>query len=84
MALSIKHPEADRLARSLAAITGESITEATIKALEERLLREQGRVRGRRLRDEIRAIRQRCAALPVLDARSPEEILGYDDIGVPR
>lgn len=84
MALSIKRPEADRLARSLAAITGESITEAIIKALEERLLREQGRIRGPRLRDEIRAIRQRCAALPVLDARSPDEILGYDDIGVPR
>jgi antitoxin VapB len=83
MALSIKHPEADRLARRLAAITGESITEATIKALEERLLREQGRVRGPRLRDELRTIRERCAALPVLDPRSPDEILGYDDIGVP-
>ncbi len=83
MALSIKHPEADRLGRRLAAITGESITEATIKALEERLWREQGRIRGPRLRDELRAIRERCAALPVLDTRSPDEILGYDDIGVP-
>jgi antitoxin VapB len=37
-----------------------------------------------RLRDEIRAIAQRCAALPVLDPRSPEEILGYDSHGLPR
>jgi hypothetical protein len=26
----------------------------------------------------------RCAALPDLDTRSPEEILGYDEIGLPR
>jgi antitoxin VapB len=84
MALSIKHPEADRLARELAQTTGESLTEAIIIALRERLLRQRGRHRGPRLRDEIRAIRQRCAALPVRDRRSPDEILGYDDAGLPR
>ena len=84
MALSIKHPEADRLARELARRTGESLTDAVINALQERLRREQGRTRGPRLRDEIRAIRRRCAALPVLDPRSADEILGYDETGVPR
>jgi antitoxin VapB len=84
MALSIKHPEADRLARELAAATGESLTDAIINALKERLRRQRGRVRGRRLRDEIRAIRTRCAALPLLDDRSADEILGYDEHGVPR
>jgi antitoxin VapB len=84
MALSIKHPEADRLARELAAKTGESLTDAIITALRERLRREQGRTRGPRLREEIRAIRKRCAALPVKDHRSPDEILGYDDTGMPR
>ena len=84
MALSIKHPEADRLARELARRTGESLTDAVINALKERLRREQGRVHGPRLRDEIRAIRQRCAVLPVLDPRSADEILGYDETGVPR
>lgn len=83
MALSIKHPEADRLARELAARTGESLTDAVINALRERLRREQGRTRAMSLRDEIRAIRQRCATLPVLDARSADEILGYDDTGAP-
>jgi antitoxin VapB len=29
-------------------------------------------------------IGRRCAALPVVDARPAEEILGYDDHGVPR
>ena len=84
MVLSIKYPEADRLARDLASQTGESLTEAVIKALRERLQRERGRVETPRLRDQLRAIRKRCAALPVLDERSPEEILGYDEQGLPR
>ncbi|AHJ41299.1 putative antitoxin [Mycobacterium tuberculosis HKBS1] len=45
MALSIKHPEADRLARALAARTGETLTEAVVTALRERLARETGRAR---------------------------------------
>jgi hypothetical protein len=28
------------------------------------------------------AISDRCAALPVLDARTPEEVIGYNDQGV--
>ena len=84
MALSIKHPEADRLARELAKSTGEGLTEAVINALRERLAREKGRKRGRRLSEELRAIGERVAALPVLDTRTPEEILDYDDRGLPR
>ena len=84
MALSIKHPEADRLARELAATTGESLTEAVLASLRERLARQKGRLRTPRLRDELRAIRKRCAALPVLDERSADEILGYDKHGIPR
>jgi antitoxin VapB len=84
MALSIKHPEADRLARELADATGESLTEAILQALRERLVREQGKRRPTRLRDEIRAIRQRCAALSVRDLRSADEILGYSEQGLPR
>jgi antitoxin VapB len=40
MALNIKDPEADRLARERAARTGESITQTVVKALRERLKRE--------------------------------------------
>lgn len=84
MALSIKHDEADRLARALARETGESLTEAVVVALRERLSRVRRPRRARRLQAEIRAIQKRVAALPVLDARSADEILGYDDDGVPR
>lgn len=83
MALSIKNPEADRLARELAQRTGESLTDAVLNSLRERLRRESGRVRAPSLRDEIRAIRERCSRLPVLDPRSSEEILGYGDDGLP-
>jgi antitoxin VapB len=84
MALNIKHPDADRLARALSTKTGESLTDAVIQALRERLDREEARRRGPALRREIEAIRKRCASLPVLDSRSPEEIVGYDDRGLPR
>ena len=83
MALSIKDPEADRLARELAARTGESLTEAVLVALRERLARETGRTKAIALREELAAIRRRCAALPVVDNRSADEILGYDDRGLP-
>jgi antitoxin VapB len=84
MALSIKAPEADRLARELAALTGESITAAVVVAMKERLEREE-RKRGNlesRLA-EIRAITAHCASLPTLDSRSEDEILGYDENGIP-
>ena len=84
MALSIKHPEADRLARELSNYTGESITEVVLKALRERLQREKGRVRTPNLKEELLEMGKRCAALPDLDTRSPDEILGYDEHGLPR
>lgn len=83
MALSIKDPEADRLARELAAKTGETLTEAVVVALRERLARQTGRARVVPLREELAAIRQRCSALPVLDQRTADEIIGYDDEGLP-
>ena len=83
MAISIKDPETDRLARALAAATGESLTEAIRAALSERLERETHRSR-RGTGAEVRRIQERLARLPVLDRRSSDEILGYDDHGLPR
>ncbi len=84
MAVSIKNPETERLARDLASRTGVSITEAITVALREQLAREEGRRAAPRVRDELLAIGRRCAALPDLDLRTAEEILGYDEIGLPR
>jgi antitoxin VapB len=83
MAISIKDPETDRLARELAAATGETLTDAIREALRERLAREEQRAR-RGLGAEVRRIQERIARLPVLDTRTDDEILGYDDHGLPR
>lgn len=84
MAISIKNEETERLARELARRTGVSMTEAITRALREQLAREEGRRAAPRIRDELLAIGRRCAALPDLDTRRPEEILGYDELGLPR
>ena len=84
MPLSIKSRKADELARELAKETGETITQATETALEERLLRVRGRRADRGLAERIMEIGRHCASLPVLDGRAPDEILDYDEIGVPR
>lgn len=83
MALNIKDPRTDTLARELAEATGETITEAVGIALQERLDRVRAGRRPRRLAEELNEIALRCAALPVLDERPEEEILGYDEHGLP-
>lgn len=84
MPLSIKAPEADRLARQLAKTTGETITVAVTIAMRERLARElRKRENKAALLADIRAIVDHFASLPVLDTRSADEILGYDENGLP-
>jgi len=84
MALSLKDAEVDRLAREVAARTGETLTAAVAVALKERLARLKGRPRRRPLREDLREIARRCAALPTLDDRPADEIVGYDERGLPR
>ncbi len=84
MALSLKDPETDRLARQVASLTGETLTEAVRSSLAERLARERlKRGKARSLEAEIDAIVRRVAALPVLDDRTADEIIGYDESGLP-
>ena len=84
MPLSIEDPETERLARSLAERTGESLTIATRRALEERLRRIGAAPRRAALLDDLAAIRRRWSALPVIDGRSADAIIGYDENGLPR
>jgi len=84
VALSLKDPETDRLARAVAALTGESLTDAVRTALAERLERENLRRRGEApgLAARLHAIGTHCASLPDLDPRTPDEIVGYDENGI--
>ncbi len=84
MAISLKDPETDRLARAVAALTGESLTDAIRNALADRLARENLRRRGQTpgLAQKLHAIGAHCAGLPDLDGRTPDEIVGYDEQGL--
>jgi antitoxin VapB len=80
--LSIKDPETERLARELAKRTGESLTIATRRVLEERLTRIRGAARRAALFEDLAASSCRWSKMP---ARcSPNEIIGYDENGLPR
>ena len=83
MALSIRNPNAEKLARELATESGETITQAITIAIEERLERLRGRSTATDLFEEILKISKRCSAIPDQDPRSADEILSYDSIGVP-
>lgn len=84
MALNIRNLETENLAAELARQTGETKTEAVTKALRDRLSRVRRERTKRRLADELEDIAEHCASLPVLDSRRAEEILGYDESGLPR
>jgi len=81
MALNIRNPRAEQLAREIASICGENLTQATIRALEQRLESLRGRRVATDQLQEIMKISERCSALPDQDKRTPEEILGYDQRG---
>ena len=83
MALSIEDSETERLAWSLAKLTGETVEIATKRALEERLSRIDNQRRKTALLEDMVAIRRRWSALPVVADRSPDEIVGYDKHGLP-
>ncbi len=83
MPISIKNNETERLARKLAQLTGESLTEALRTALAERYARLRHARSGRSLADELNTIALRCARRPVISPLGADDILGYDEAGAP-
>jgi antitoxin VapB len=84
MALNIKDPDTDRLARELAEATGESITVAARRAIEERLQRVRAQAAAGARANDLEAIIARGRRRRVFDERTADEILGYDGSGLPR
>ena len=82
MALSIKNHEVERLARELADRAGESITDAVLVALRERLAEQDSRSRVG-VKDHLMKIVEEARRLPVLDTRTEDGILGYNEFGIP-
>lgn len=83
MALNIKDPQTDRLVRELADLADETITVAIRRAAEERLARLRARARSDGSMDRLQEIIDRGRACSALDDRSADEIIGYDEFGLP-
>lgn len=83
MALNIRNRTTEELAAALARLTGETKTQAVTRALHDRLERIRRRRAGRSLAAELDEIALHCASLPVLDDRVADDILGYDERGLP-
>jgi len=81
MPISIRNEKTEKLAREVAALTGENITTTITHALEDRLNKIKGRKAIIDLTEEIMQISTRCKSLPDIDPRTPDEILGYDQDG---
>ena len=77
--LYIKNPAAHSLAEKVSKRMGVTLTEAVIRSLEKQL---EGPARPINW-DRVEAIQREIKALPVLDSRTAEEILGYDEFGLP-
>ncbi len=85
MALSIRSRSVEEKARRYAALRRTTVTGAIEHALD-RSLRDEAIEKERRI-EEFRAlvkeIQDEVAKMPILDDRSPDEILGYDENGLP-
>ena len=82
MTVLIRDEDADRMIRQLAERTGETITDAVKGAVSEKLARtplSQDEIAERRAK--IEAILARLDAMPTVDDRSADEIIGYNDKG---
>jgi len=87
MGINIKDPQAHNMAKELAALTGQSLTDAVKMALQQALANFKGTQAAAKPRpspERLNEIALRCAALPDCDSRTAEDILDYDEHGLPR
>lgn len=80
--MNIASAKLDELARRLARLTGEDVETALQRAVEERLAR-LGTAAPRGRQDALTKFFDRVSRMPIKDARSTEEIIGYGSDGLP-
>ena len=83
VSLNIKDEATHRRAQELARLAGETMTRAVDRAIAERLERIRKTRNREGLAERLLKLGQECARLPVLDKRTPEEML-YDEHGLPK
>ena len=87
MSMNIKNPQVHRMAHELAELRGCSLTKAVKFALEKALIEakhQNAHLNADQLEQRLTEIALHCSQLPDQDQRSVEEILGYDEMGLPR
>ena len=80
--LNIQDPETYGLARQIAELTGDSLTGSVRTALRERLEKLRAVDNKAELIAKLTEIGERASSRPVLDNRSADEIIGYNEIGL--
>lgn len=80
MTFSIEDKEAESIVLEMSKITGESPSQVVTGVIRELLRSEMER---KKMYKAAMDIAHHCSALPVLDSRTPEEIIGYDEFGLP-
>ena len=83
MPLHIKDADTHSMAKRLANLTGESLSKAVKRAIQEKLTRLERTRDGVALADELDRIALHCAGLPRRHRRSADEVIGYDENGLP-
>jgi antitoxin VapB len=87
MSILIERPDAEAKIRELASRTGETVTDAVERAVDERLARLSPTPRegGRLDRKRLAQLHAYFDSLPRMNEdRSDEDIIGYDENGVPK
>lgn len=86
MALVIDNPETERLVEELARKTGRTPALVVAEAVREKLERRWPHPEHDPpdIWEQIREIQDEIASYPDVDTRSPDELIGYDEHGVPR
>lgn len=82
MGLSIKNAEVEGMVREIAARRGVGMTEALRQVLAEEVERQQAAAEAE-VEAKVREIARRIAAMPDVSTLTDDEILGYDENGVP-
>ena len=83
MPLNIKDADTHALAKRLASLTGESLTTAVKHAIQAKLQQVEKTQGGASLAEELDHIALHCAKLPRRDKRNSNQIIGYDESGLP-
>lgn len=89
MTTDLIDPDTESLAREIARATAKPVQTIVREAIAAKaeaagIVRKRRKFTPEELVARMTALSDHCASLPVLDPRTPDEIIGYDEFGVPR